>query len=302
MASFLLLAALLLTVAAWVRRSAAVNAVNALANGLNGWVITVALPATILEWVPSLRPQADFWFLVTSQWLLAIVSALLFRWLGNRLGWTRSRIGAVTLLAGFSNTAFLGYPLLEALRGGGAVALGVVADELGCFMALAVGGAMVIAIYSGEQPSARTIIRRVVQFPPFLAVAAGLIMGALGGWPAIVPPVLHRLAQTLAPLALFSVGLRLQLRTPRDQRWAAGIALGWKLGLMPLLVWVTGRSLGVHGLTLTVGVLETAMAPMFTAAILARQNNFDPPLTDTVLSLGMLLSFLTVPAWSLLLP
>ena len=203
MASFLLLAALLLAVAAWVRRSAPVNAINALANDLNGWVITVALPATILEWVPSLRLQADFWFLVASQWLMAMVSALLFRWLGNRLGWTRSRIGAVTLLAGFSNTAFLGYPLLEALRGSGAVALGVVADELGCFMALAVGGAMVIAIYSGEQPSMRTIIRRVVQFPPFLAVAAALIIGALGGWPAIVPPVLHRLAQTLAPLALF---------------------------------------------------------------------------------------------------
>jgi predicted permease len=114
--------------------------------------------------------------------------------------------------------------------------------------------------------------------------------------------VLHRLGQTLAPLALFSVGLRLRVHLQRDQRAAALLTLGWKLGLMPLLAWAAGLALSIQGTTFSVGVLETAMAPMFTAAILARQHDFDPTLVDSVLSLGMVLSFLTVPAWSLCLP
>lgn len=299
MSQFLLLTTLLLGLALLVRRF---KPYVALADNLNWWIINVSLPATVLELVPTLHLSRDLWFLVASQWLLAAVTALLVRWLGLRWGWTRERIGAVTLLTAFNNTAFLGFPMLEALRGSAAVTLGVIADQLGCFIGLAVGGAILIAVYSGDQPNPRLIARRVLLFPPFLALLAGLIVGAAGGWPAPVPPVLHRLGQTLAPLALFSVGLRLSVHIKRDQRAATAFALCWKLALMPLAAWSMGRALQVQGLTLTVGVLETAMAPMFTAAILARQHNFDPQLTDTVLSLGMLFSFLSVPAWSLLLP
>ena len=37
------------------------------------------------------------------------------------------------------------------------------------------------------------------------------------------------------------------------------------------------------------------MAPMISAAILADQNDLEPQLANTVLGVGILLSFLTVP-------
>jgi len=299
MSQFLLLTLLLLGLALAVRRAIPYAAV---ADGLNWWVINVALPATVLELVPSLHFSGDLWFLIATQWLLAALTMLLVAALGARWGWTRGRIGAIALLTAFNNTAFLGYPMIEALRGRTALALAVIADQLGCFIALAVGGAILIGVYTGDRPNPRVVALRTLLFPPFLALLAGLLVGAAGGWPAAVPPVLHRLGQTLAPLALFSVGLRLSVHVRRGQRAATAFALGWKLVLMPLLAWLMGRVLGVQGLTLTVGVLETAAAPMFTAVILARQHNLDPDLADTLLSLAMLLSFITVPAWSLLLP
>ena len=299
MSQFLLLTLLLLGLALAVRRAIPYAAV---ADGLNWWVINVALPATVLELVPSLHFSGDLWFLIATQWLLAALTMLLVAALGARWGWTRGRIGAIALLTAFNNTAFLGYPMIEALRGRTAPALAVIADQLGCFIALAVGGAILIGVYTGDRPNPRVVALRTLLFPPFLALLAGLLVGAAGGWPAAVPPVLHRLGQTLAPLALFSVGLRLSVHVRRGQRAATAFALGWKLVLMPLLAWLMGRVLGVQGLTLTVGVLETAAAPMFTAVILARQHNLDPDLADTLLSLAMLLSFITVPAWSLLLP
>jgi predicted permease len=295
---FLLLTVLLLGSAAIVRRF---QPPPALADSLNWWVIYVALPATVLELLPGISLSRHLWFLVASQWLVFTVTVLLFRWVGARLGWSRARTGAITLMAALNNTSFVGFPLLEALRGPEGVALGVIADQLGGFLALAVGGSVVVGLYSSDAARPAAIVRKVLTFPAFIAVLVGLGAGALGGWPDPLPDVLHRIAQTLAPLALFAVGLRLRVFVPRGQRGATALALGWKLALMPLLTLGAGVAVGAGGLTLAVAVMETAMAPMFTAAILARQHDFEPELTDTVLSLGLLLSFLTVPAWNLLL-
>ena len=40
------------------------------------------------------------------------------------------------------------------------------------------------------------------------------------------------------------------------------------------------------------------MAPMVSAAILADQHNLDPPVANTLLGVGTLLGFVTVPLWN----
>jgi predicted permease len=58
---------------------------------------------------------------------------------------------------------------------------------------------------------------------------------------------------------------------------------------------------GISGLMLTIGVLQAAMAPMISAAILADQHNLEPPLANTILGIGILLSLVSVPLWSYVL-
>jgi len=58
---------------------------------------------------------------------------------------------------------------------------------------------------------------------------------------------------------------------------------------------------GVGGLTLTVGVLQAAMAPMVSATILADEYRLDPGLANTVLGAGIVLSLVTVPLGNWLL-
>jgi predicted permease len=55
------------------------------------------------------------------------------------------------------------------------------------------------------------------------------------------------------------------------------------------------------GLPLTAGVLEAAMAPMISAAILADEHKLEPALTNAVLGAGIMLSLLTVPLVNLFL-
>lgn len=272
-----------------------------LAQGLNWWVIHIALPALVLELIPQLRFELQFWFLIVSQWIVFVGAFLLFRWIGARLDWSRGRIGALTLVCGLGNTSFLGFPLLEALRGREGLALGVVADQLGCFIVLAIGGTLVAALYSGAQAQPREIAKRVLLFPAFLALLVGALAGQLGGWPTAVDDILQRLGATLVPLALFSVGLRFRLQLGGDQALPLTLGLGWKLAVAPALVFALGWISDVRGDVLAIGVMQASMAPMISAAILADQHNLEPPLANSILGAGILLSLLTVPAWHLVL-
>lgn len=273
-----------------------------LAQGLNWWVIQIALPALILGLVPGLVFEASLWFLVLSQWGVFFGAWAVIATLGRRLGWSRASIGGLILVAGLGNTSFMGYPLLEALRGREGLSLGVVADQLGCFVMLAVGGVLVSAVYGGAKATPLMMARRVLLFPAFLSLLVGVLVGQLGGWPSWAATVLERIGATLVPLALFSVGLRFKLHLERSQWTAVGVALGWKLALAPVLALGLGLVSGVSGPILSIGVLQTAMAPMISAAILADQHRLDPPLANTVLGCGILLSLVTVPLWHGVLP
>lgn len=267
--------------------------------GINWWVINVALPALVLELIPSLHFDAQMWFPVAAMWLTFFGAWLLFGLLGPRLGWSRQRIGALILVCGLGNTSFMGYPLIEALHGKPGLALAVVADQLGCFPLLASAGIVVASLYAGRRPQPLQILRRILTFPAFVALLAGIGVGLLGGWPGWIHDVLAPIGATLTPLALFSVGLQLTFRLGRGQAAAVGAGLGWKLLLAPLLCWTLGTAAGVGGLLLTVGVLQAAMAPMISAAILADEYALEPALANTVLGAGIVLSLLSVPLGNL---
>jgi malate permease and related proteins len=274
---------------------------TALAQSLNWWVLNVAFSALVLHLIPTLRFDWQFWFLIASMWLVFLGAWALFAARGRALHWTRARIGALTLVCGLGNTSFIGFPMVEALRGQESLKLALVADQLGCFIALAVGGPIVAAVYSGSSTQATTILRRVLLFPPFASLVIGVVASVLGGWPEAADAVFQRLGSTLVPIALFCVGLQFRLQFRAGQTAAIALSLAWKLALAPLLVWLAGLAIGVSDTILTVAVLESAMAPMISAAILAEQNDLEPQLASTVLGIGIVLSLLTVPLANVLL-
>jgi predicted permease len=144
-------------------------------------------------------------------------------------------------------------------------------------------------------------VRRVLLFPAFGALACGIVVGLLGGWPPLADALIGRIAATLTPIALFAVGLRFRLHLGREQIAAVGCGLVYKLALIPALVLGVGLLSGVHGLPLTVAVLQAAMAPMVSATILADQYKLDPPVANTLLGAGTLLAFVSVPLWNVAL-
>jgi malate permease and related proteins len=269
--------------------------------GINWWLINVALPSLVLELIPRIRFDPQLWFPVAAMVLTFAGAWLVFAALGAWLGWSRERIGALVLVCGLGNTSFMGYPMMQALHGKEGLAIAVVADQLGCFPLLASAGVLVASLYAGRRPQAGLIVKRILSFPPFIALVIGALVGVWGGWPAMIDAVLTPLGATLTPLALFSVGLQFKLHPGEGQIKAVGLGLAWKLALAPLACWLLGKTAGVQGLTLTVGVLQAAMAPMISAAILADEYELEPTLANTVLGAGIVLSLVTIPLGNWLL-
>ncbi|HET8764048.1 MAG TPA: AEC family transporter [Rhodanobacter sp.] len=289
----LLLLFVCLILGALVRRFA--HPPDGTVRGINWWVLNVALPALVLELIPKVALDPQLWFLVVAMWLTFGGAWLLFGLLGPRLGWSRQRTGALILVCGLGNTAYMGYPMIAALRGESGLKLAVVADQLGASPVLASLAVVVACVYAGRDVHPRMIARRILGFPAFIALIVGIVVGRLGGWPPMFDGVFKPIGETLTPLALFSVGMQFRLRGSRGQWGAAACGLGWKLVAAPALCWALAAATGVGGPVMMAGVLQAAMAPMVSATILADEYRLDPELANTVLGVGIVLSLLTVP-------
>ena len=114
--------------------------------GINWWVLNVALPVLALELIPKVQFDPQLWFPVAAIGLTFGGAWLSFGLLGPRLGWSRERTGALILVCGLGNTAYMGYPLMQALHGKAGLALAVVADQIGTFPVLASAGIVVASI------------------------------------------------------------------------------------------------------------------------------------------------------------
>ena len=101
--------------------------------------------------------------------------------------------------------------MLDAFYGKESLGIGMVSDQLGSFLILSGPGIIIAAKYAGgADVRAREIARRVLLFPPMIALLIGLITRPIA-YPEWLTLILTRLGDTLSPIALISVGFQLRL-------------------------------------------------------------------------------------------
>jgi predicted permease len=271
-------------------------------QALNAAIIHLALPALTLRTLHGFDFEPSHGLPVVMPWLLFALGALLFALAGRCLGLQRAQIGALTLVGGLGNTSFVGLPMIETLHGRDGLGLGLLIDQLGSYLALGTIGVVVAAWYAGDgrnAPSARVLLTRVLSFPPVVALLVALLARPLP-MPPLIDAVLGRLAETLAPLALLSVGLQLRLDALREHGRALALGLGYKLMLAPaLVVAVLCLAGGDAGMVSRVSVIEAAMPPMIGAGIVAAQANLAPRLVAMMVGVGVPLGLVTACGWHL---
>jgi hypothetical protein len=237
---------------------------------------------------------------VLAPWLLLGVGVVLVLIGARVMRLSRDVKAALLLCVPIGNTSFLGFPMLETFLGHDAIRIGVLYDQLGSFLILATYGLIVVARYTGEaSPTLLSVMRRVMKFPSFVALCLGLLISQVPSlWPEALQALAVRVGSTLVPVAMFAVGLKLQLKPSRPlQPLAFGLLA--KLLVLPLIAWALVHAFGVTGLPARVVVLESGMPASVSAGAFAIMAGLAPELAAALVGYGILLSFVTLPLLSL---
>lgn len=269
---------------------------------LNVFVLYVALPALVLQKIPSLQFSWNLLIPALVPWVLVLAVAGAVLLLGRLWQWPRDVIVALLIVLPLGNTSFLGFPMVEALFGADWMPYAMIYDQVGSFVTLATWSTILAAVYGQNQTTvtARAIVWRILTFPPFIALVVALLLKSFS-YPPLLQKAIDSLALTLVPLIMFAVGFQLQLSFKGERLSPLLAGLTIKLLGMPLLALGGLLLLGLEGKAVQVSVFEAAMPPMITAGAVAMMAGLAPRLVAALVGFGLLLSFITLPAWSWLL-
>jgi malonate transporter len=278
--------------------------------GLNAFVLYFALPCMLFRFGAT-TPVAQFAdpSLIGTYFACAVAMVTLALAVQvRRLGWNDGAFGAMAV--SFSNTGYMGVPLLVALLGAGAAGPAIVT----ILIDLLFTASLCIALSRldsagthGAAVAARSALRGVLLNPLPWAIVFGALASAVGLrlWGPIEQTI-GLLADAASPVALFTIGAVLARSRapaatgPRRARDEVPLALV-KLVVHPLLVYGAGRTVIALGAPLSnfvliVVTLVAALPSASNVVVLAERYGADSGRIARIVLVSTALAFLTFSA------
>lgn len=270
---------------------------------LNLLVIYVALPALILEKFPPIPFNSSILVPALAPWLMLIISIIFVLLFSKLFKLEKSITGCLLLVIPLGNTSFLGIPMIQSLLGDSAVSYAIIYDQVGSFMALSTYGSLIVALYSQDKSSFsfKAAIIKIVSFPPFIALLMALLFKFVAMPPVSITKVFAVLGNMLVPLAMMSVGFQFKGSFEKKDLPVISGALVFKMVLAPLILFGFLKVFGRSGLPESTAILEAGMPPQITAGAVAMSIGLAPRLAAALVGLGILFSFISLPALKYLL-
>jgi predicted permease len=269
-------------------------------KGINAWIIYIALPAVSLKYLPYIHWNKELFIPAISPFIVWAGGWLMVKLFSKANPLDKATKGGLTLSSGLANTSFVGFPLIAAYFGEQYISIAIICDQVTFFILATFGVVTAIRASNGHALSTMLVIKRVIRFPPFLGCMAALI---IPHFIDITPagPLIDKLAATIAPLALFSIGLQLQFNGWRSELKLISVTLFYKLLLAPALVLLIFFSLGYKGIIPQISIFEAAMPTLLTSAVVADEYGLNPKLSNLIIGVGIILSLATTAVWWLIL-
>lgn len=259
---------------------------------LNTFIIYVSLPALVIKSLRLIPMTPAYFSAALMPWIMFLLAAMLFLGLERLKIINRNTALALMITAGLSNTSFVGIPVIEALYGKQYIPVAVIIDQMGTFLLVALVVIPLVDFLRIGEFSLRVATRNLLLFPPFIALILAFVFQVFRPVETVYA-VAERIAETLAPLALVSVGLQWAPGKIKEFRKELALGLMYKLILAPVIIYAFYTAAKYNADLRKIVVLEAAMGPMITGGIIAMQRNLNPPLVAAMLSIGIPLSLLT---------
>ena len=250
------------------------------------YVIYFALPLTIIKNFSTIEFENNLIHIPIFAWISIILGLFFSYLLGQFLSLPQDSLKAFMLISSFGNTAFLGYPFSYALFGEEGLTYAIIFDQLGSFTLVITLG-LFIAI-------GKFNLKELITFPPFIALCLSLFLRNVS-LPEFLDYFLRVSSASLIPVILFSLGLRSEPVKSFSSPKVLISALFIKMFLVPLNILILLKIFSLEGRIYEVVLLESGMPPMVFAGVLALKYKLDFRLAFSAITIGIPLSFVTVP-------
>lgn len=266
-------------------------------KGINTWILYLALPAVSFKYLPKVIWSKEMLFPIFTTLLIAVGSWVFMRFYCQYKGYSRRSQSTLELASGYSNTSFIGFPLIAAFYGEKLLSIAIICDQT-MFLALSTLG-IISALKGGSKSGevdAKFILKRLFTFPPFLGCISALLLSQVVNLD-FAEPFFDKLAATVGPLALFSVGLQLKFNGWRKLMPQISTAMLYKLVLAPAIVFVLAFFIGINGDVAKISIFEAAMPTLVTSSIIAEQFKLNTKLTNLIIGISIIAGFFTSFIW-----
>ncbi|KMQ69450.1 transporter [Chryseobacterium sp. FH2] len=266
-------------------------------KGINTWILYLALPAVSFKYLPKVKWTSEMLFPIVATFLIAVFCFFFMMFYSKSNGYSKRSRSTLELSGGYSNTSFIGFPLISAFYGESLLSIAIICDQT-MFFALSTLG-IIAAVKGGSRSgkvSAKFMVKRLITFPPLVGCVSALVLSQFIDF-TLAEPFFDKLAATVSPLALFSVGLQLKFNGWKKLIPQMSASMLYKLVLAPAIVLGLALLIGIKGNIAKITVFEAAMPTVVTASIIAEQFRLNTKLMNLIIGFSIIVGFFTSAMW-----
>ncbi|MEH1805607.1 AEC family transporter [Nostoc sp.] len=262
----------------------------------------VGVPISIVSFLRQSSLSGQIWIAPAIAYLAILLGAFL-AWLAIKgQAYFRKTVpqpptqASLILAAMLGNTGYLGFPITLAMVGKEYFAWALFYDLLGSFPGTYGLGVLLAARFGVGVQNHWQTAKAILINPALWSFGFGLLVRE-ATIPTVVEFCLEKFAWCSVALSLVLIGMRLGMLKSWGSLPQAGISLGIKMLLVPLILGSILPLFGLTGSTAKVIVLQMAMPPAFGTLVIAETFNLDRDLAVTALAAGAIVLLVTLPVW-----
>ncbi len=268
--------------------------------GINRWIIYLALPAVSFKYLWHLEFSSQFIapalapiIVLIGSWIFVSILSLIFQF-------DLATKGLLILAGGLCNTSFIGFPLIKTYFGEQLISIAIISDQM-TFLLFASLGFMMAAFYSNSKKSSTlSQLFQVIKFPPFIASVIALALPKSIELPSL-ENFISQISSTVAPMALFSIGLQLQFSNWKNELGTMIPVFIYKLLLAPMLVFLFVYLGKFKTEFAQVAVFESAMPVLMSLSILCERFQLKTQIANLIIGFSIILGLISTYFWQSIL-
>lgn len=271
-------------------------------RSINTWILYLALPAVSFKYIPKIHWSQEMFFPALSTVIVWVGSWVFMEIYCRHKKYSQRSRSTLELASGYSNTSFIGFPLIMAYYSEHDLSIAIICDQV-LFILLSTAG--IICALKGnrkekEEIKASIILKRLVSFPPLIGCISALFFSCIVDLSS-AEPFFDKLVATVGPLALFSVGLQLKFKGWQQQIYQISMATLYKLILAPALVLLAALVFNVRAEIARISIFEAAMPTLITGSLIAEQFRLNARLVNLIIGVGMVIGLMTTGIWKVIM-